>query len=432
MNNAIFNDDAERAVIGAIIMSGETAMENCIEYGVNLDWFYSKPNRLIFDVLLGLEKIDQMLFQMEAKRQNLIEAIGGYEYIETCCDAAPVNSLLPKYVDALRVAYKLRKVSNSAHNATLQAQDGVNPDTIIAELSNELTSLSATSSEKTTADAMDDNVTVLNNAYEGITSGLELPWPKLTMVTGGAQLASVIPLVGRDGKGKSGALAQMLDHWCGIGVPTLAFSLEDVKRRVLLRMGGNRMGYSARTIETGRKIFMGRWERICEAERSDLINRLNAYKEFLDKAPFWIHDEPHTVEQICSRIRHYKRTKGIKAVSIDGFKDIIFTQGKTTNDAQNHISQRLCSVAKECEVAIIVVSHIRKTDDNAPICKQDITGASSQFQGARQVFIFQDAGIDGVDGQSTFGLDCAKSNFTGGGMVKLRRDESILTYTEIS
>jgi hypothetical protein len=154
------------------------------------------------------------------------------------------------------------------------------------------------------------------------------------------------------------------------------------------------------------------------------------YKAFIDAAPIWIFDEPHTVEQICDRIRHYKRTRKIEAVTIDGFKDIIFTRGKTTNEAQSHISQRLCAIAKECEVAIIVVSHIRKTDDNAPISKQDITGASAQFQGARQVFIFQDAGIDGIDGNETFLLDCCKSNFTSGAEVRLRRDPLILTYTE--
>jgi hypothetical protein len=154
------------------------------------------------------------------------------------------------------------------------------------------------------------------------------------------------------------------------------------------------------------------------------------YKDFIGKAPVWVHDETHTVEQICDRIRHYKRTRKIKAVTIDGFKDIIFTKGKTTNEAQNHISQRLCSVAKECAVAILVVSHIRKTDDNAPISKQDITGASSQFQGARQVFIFQDAGIDRVDGEKKFLIDCCKSNFTQGAEILIERDENVFTYTE--
>jgi len=54
-----------------------------------------------------------------------------------------------------------------------------------------------------------------------------------------------------------------------------------------------------------------------------------------------------------------------------------------------------------------------------------------QFQGARQVLIFQDAGVDGVDGENTFALSCCKSNFGGGGSIVLRRDETVLSYSEI-
>jgi len=318
-----------------------------------------------------------------------------------------------------------------ASTAAAKASEGQEPDQIISDLSADITGITATSNGQTTGEAMDDNITVLENAFNGVTSGLPLPWPRLTSITGGAQIGAVIPLVGRDGKGKSGAVAQILDFWAGERIPTLVFSLEDVKRRVLLRMGGNRERYSARTVETGKTMFYGQVCQITAHERNTLRDKMLDYKAFIEAAPLWIHDEPHNVEQICDRIRHYKRTRGIRAVTIDGFKDIIFTKGKTTNEAQNHISQRLCSIAKECEVSLIVVSHIRKTDDSAPISKQDITGASAQFQGARQVFIFQDAGIDGIDGNETFLMDCCKSNFTSGAEVKLRRDANILTYTEI-
>ena len=47
-----------------------------------------------------------------------------------------------------------------------------------------------------------DNIQVLDNAYNGIVSGVPMPWPRFSNATGGLQRGSVIPWVGRDGKGR--------------------------------------------------------------------------------------------------------------------------------------------------------------------------------------------------------------------------------------
>lgn len=425
-----YDDKAEKAVIGSIIIDHLRVMGICTERGLTADWFQKQAHRLVYMHLYGMKDVDLTLLGNSLKASGELELAGGYAALEEFVDSTPTSAHAEYYIEILETNYRLKMIALYATEAAQRASAGLEASEIISDLSANITSITASPDGQTTADAMDDNITVLENAFNGITSGLPLPWEGLTSITGGAQIGAVIPLVGRDGKGKSGALAQILDYWAGINVPTLVFSLEDVKRRVLLRMGGNRERYSARTVETGKTLFYGRPAQITEYDRDTLRGKMLNYKAFIEAAPVWIFDEPHTVEQICDRIRHYKRTRNIKAVTIDGFKDIIFTRGKTTNEAQSHISQRLCAIAKECEVAIIVVSHIRKTDDNAPISKQDITGASAQFQGARQVFIFQDAGIDGIDGNETFLLDCCKSNFTSGAEVRLRRDPLILTYTE--
>lgn len=425
-----YNEKAEKAVIGSIIMDCERVMGICTERRVNPLWFQKPAHRVIFSALTTMPTVDTALLGEALQKSGDFDVAGGWTGIEEIIDATPTSYHAEHYIEILEKNYRLRMLDSFAVEASSRARNGSEPDDIISDLSSKITELTAHSEAKTPSDSMSDNLVILDNAYNGKTSGIALPWERLTQMTGGCQIGAVIPFVGRDGKGKSGAVAQIMDFWIGNYVPTLCFSLEDVKRRVILRMGGNREKYSARTVETGYISKWGQLYRITEAEKSELEEKIRRYMIFLDSVPFWIHDEPHNVEQICDRIRHYKRTRNVKAVTIDGFKDIVFTKGKTTNEAQTHISQRLCAIARECDVAILVVSHIRKTDDNAPIAKQDIIGASSQFQGARQVIIFQDAGIEGIDGDRTFCIDCTKSNFTRGAEIIVERDDNVLTYTE--
>jgi replicative DNA helicase len=279
---------------------------------------------------------------------------------------------------------------------------------------------------------MQDNLQVLDNAFNGIVSGLPLPWKKFSDNVSGLQRASVIPFVGRDGKGKSGALCQMLDFWAGEEIPAISFSMEDVARRTVLRMAGCRKWFSARSVESGKTLDMnGRWQTMVGHEKDKLERQLSSYGEWLQKRPFWIDDNKYTVEELCAKIRHYHRVHGIQVATIDGFKDIVHSKGDNDTACEKHIAQELFKVAKDLNIAIPVVSHITKIDDGIPIRKENIKGSGTQFQGARQVFIFQDAGIPEIIDEHHFILACTKNNYGSGGSAVLRRDVNVLKYQEL-
>ncbi|MBC8419044.1 MAG: hypothetical protein H8E10_10665 [Desulfobacterales bacterium] len=428
------SEEAEISVIGSIIIDPQKVLNLCADNEITANSFFIPAHRHLFLAVQVMEResrpIDLVTVGHYLTEEGQIHSVGGWEYLEKLVEETPTAAHAEYYIGIVKEKELLRAVIHVASEAIDKCSESEAKD-VVASLSENLTQIVSHKEEKSTADCMDDNIHVLDNAYNGIVSGIPLPWDRFSNSTSGLQRGSVIPFVGRDGKGKSGALAQCLDFWAGERIPTLAISLEDVKRRTLLRMAGCREWFSARSAETGRVLLNGRYEKICQHEWSELRKKMFAYKEFIDEAPFWIMDNPMNIEEICYWIKHYRRVHGVQIVTIDGFKDIIFTEGKSRTEKEAHVAKLLQAVAKETDVAMPVVSHINKIHEDVPITKIDVTGAGEQMKGARQVIIFQDAGLPEIVDEHHFVLSMTKSNFGGGGYTVLRRDEGVLHYTEV-
>jgi hypothetical protein len=169
-----------------------------------------------------------------------------------------------------------------------------------------------------------------------------------------------------------------------------------------------------------------------EYEFQQMKKKLNSYQRFLEDKPFYFEEGSFTAEEIVAKIRHHHRVHGVEVVTIDGFKDIEFSKGKGDTECEKHVAKLLAGVVKELNIAGMVVSHINKIDDDVPITKEKITGSSAQYKGARQVLIFQDAGLAQVAEDDRFIISATKANFAYGGSVLLERDDTVLSYKEIS
>ena len=428
------SEEAERGVLGSCLIEDERCLDLCIDAGAVAGWFYIPAHRLLFEILCTMQtegqKVDLLTVGEHLKQIGRLEQTGGYGFLEGLIDSTPTTAHCKYYLEIVEKEWKRRellRVLAEGSDAVMRDE----PDDVLASLSGELTRIAVSKDEQCPSEIMLENAVVLKNACAGITSGLPLPWERFTMNTGGLQRASVVPLIGRDGKGKSIMLAQTVDFWLGRDIPTLSFSFEDVGRRFLLRMGACREWYSAIGVETGRMLMQAGWQEMVDFEKDKHLQKIDSYSDWLKDAPFVMYDRRMTVEQICSKIRHHVRTDKIEAVTIDGFKDIIRTKGDGETGREKYVASELQGVAKDTGVCILTVSHVHDVPDGIPLSKRNIMGSKVQHQGARQVLIFQDSGVDGADGVNTFVLDATKSNFGRGGEVLLRRDESVPHYEEV-
>ena len=441
----IFNEEAERAILGSCLIGlGSTKdlpVDIALDKGCSKDWFYKPRHKHLWDVLLSMhttgEAVDLLTVGNRLKSDGRLDFMGGYEFLEKLVDSVVSVQHLTYYLEMADLKQKQRRIYEIASSGVdMAGSEDADPEQIVAKLSLELTKLLSKDESKTTDELMDDNLTVVHNAVNGVVSGVELPWKLFSENIGGLQKGSMTPIVGRDGKGKSGAVDQMFDHWAGRNIPALGFFLEDDPRRALLRMAGCREWFSARDYEGGRSSTKGPRTTMIEYEHDKAKIKLNNYREWIRDKPFYYAEKGVnglTAEMIVAKIRHHHRVNNIEVVIIDGFKDIDFSypqKGDTENE--KHIAKLLAGVVKDLNIAGGVVSHINKIDDDIAITKEKITGSSAQYKGARQVLIFQDSGIAQIADENMFMLSATKANFAHGGSVLLRRDEVVLHYTEVS
>ena len=432
MNN-LSNIEAEQGVLGSCLIGNmggggkdSSPIDKAIDAGCNSSWFNLAKHKMVWQAMVDMH--------VEGKTVDLV-TVGSktkdYEVLNDLVDNTPSSTRVEAYLGIARKASRLRELRDIAE--VMQdgvARDGASVKDIIAEASHGLTELMHNKNQRSLREMMEDNITVMDNAVNGIVSGVPLPWKNFSDRISGIQKGSGCLLIGRDGKGKSGCIAQMLDFWAGEGIPTLAFSMEDVGRRTLLRMAGCREWLSAMSIEKGKSKVGERWTQLASYQQQEVRGKLNRYIDWIENKPFWMLEDKMTVEEVCAKIRHHHRVHGIQAVTIDGFKDITHSKGKSDTECEKHIAGALYETAKDCNIAMVIVTHINKIDEGVPITKANLTGSGAQNKGARQALIFQDAGLPQIIDEHTFVLSCTKNNYGAGGSVVLKRDEHVFSYSE--
>ena len=439
MNNKIINTEAERGILGSILVGDMAArvgeikpIDRCIDAGVTGEWFSLATHRATWTAMTNLHTNGKPIDTITIGKET-----GSYDILYDLMDNTPTASNLPAYLDIAEGVYKRRRVQGLAQEAqdAVMAEDADVPS-IIARLGDGFDAITSNRDRTTMRQHMMNNIKVLWNAMNGETSGLPLPWPKFSERTGGVQTQAVTPLVGRDGKGKSGASAQIADFWAGQDIPVLFISLEDDPRRTLLRMAGCRKWFSAREWEQASVYFEGKQTKFNKGQAQSLERKLLEYTDWLDTKRVEVIDGDFTGEDVRTEMKAFRRRHGIKddekiGVFVDGFKDLTFSLGDNTTSKESHTSKQLQKGAKESNAALIPVSHILKIPDDVPICKEHIKGSGTQFQGARGCLIFQDAGVTGSEGEDDFVLSSTKANYARGGSTRLKRDVDVLKYQEV-
>ena len=435
----IINEEAERGVLGSCLidsmMSGAgdvLAIDTSLDAGCDESWFSLAKHKLLWQAMVEMH-VDGKVVDMVTVGSKTKD----YDLLNDLVDNTPSSTRVRSYLDIAEKCAKLRSLRDIAERIVDSIHmDGADIEQVTAEAAEAIDSITSTRDRISLREHMMNNIKVLKDAMAGKSSGLPLPWQKFSDKTGGVQSKSVCPLVGRDGKGKSGAAAQITDYWAGLNIPVLYISLEDDPRRTLLRMAGCRKWFSAREWEQASSYIEGRRVMLCDSEAELLEKKLLEYTDWLETKRCEVIDGDFTGEQVFQEIRAFRRRQGVKddeviGVFVDGFKDLIPSRGDGTTAEESHTAKQLQRAAKRCNAAILPVSHILKIDDGVLIKKENIKGSGTQFQGARQVLIFQDAGCAEIGDDDFFMLSATKANFASGGSTILRRDAHVLKYQEM-
>ena len=110
--------EAEKGVLGSILLDASRVMDLCIGEGLVAESFYFDAHRRMFDEFVGMQRagtaIDLLTTVEHLRRAGRLDALGGSVFLEGLVDATPTAAHAEYYIDIVRQKHLLRAVIDCA------------------------------------------------------------------------------------------------------------------------------------------------------------------------------------------------------------------------------------------------------------------------------------------------------------------------------
>jgi len=129
------SEKAERALIGAVLL-GDECFRTCPEDMADLFWEprYAAIWRVLVDLGVHAKPLDLILVSDELKRRNLLNLVGGQEFLVELAESCPENPQPDVYVYLIRRDAALRRLIHMSGELVHGAFDGELPPKVVEEM----------------------------------------------------------------------------------------------------------------------------------------------------------------------------------------------------------------------------------------------------------------------------------------------------------
>ena len=358
------NPEAEQAVIGSMFLE-KNALQKACEV-LNPESFYFNNNAKIFGTIkeMGEKKvpIDLTTVTTELKNKNILNEVGGVEYLTEILDSVATAANIDQYVKSVEESALLRKLIEVSTNITTTAYNSdksVNETIDDAERKILSVVKNRRSSEfRTIKDVLiqtQRNLEILAQSKSDVT-GIATGWYDIDKLTTGLHGSQLIIIAARPAMGKTAfALNLATNVALNSGKPVALFNLEMGAEQLANRMLSSLGQVEGNKIATG-KLLNDDWKRINEA-----ISQLSEAKLYMDDTPGL------TIGEIRSKCRRLASSdEGLGLVVIDYLQLITSSTNYGTNRQQevSDISRSLKTMALELNVPVIALAQLSRAVDS--------------------------------------------------------------------
>jgi replicative DNA helicase len=361
------DQDAERAVLGCVILSQECLGE-CVErLKSGPETFYDLRNRVVFSAMVELKDegrtVDSITLHGRLKDRNKLGDAGQTAYVSSLGDAVHSAASLSYYLDIVLEKFALRKLVQTCTSIVGRAMDCRDAiGTTLSESHRDVKTVLddyegsfGAAPKDSKQEAMQTVIAEWQwafenpNQYSGIPSGLL----DVDALTRGWQKRNLIVIGGRPSHGKSSLLFQCAEHAAlNLRIPTLVVSLESATKEVLGRMAAGRAKASLHRLRAGR------------VTNEEIFNLTTQMGE-IAKAPLWVVDRSGlTIGQVQREARAYVRDFGVKLIIVDYLQKIRadFRHEKKTYEI-GEAAEGLKAMAKELDVPVVAAAQLNREPD---------------------------------------------------------------------
>ncbi|TNF50106.1 replicative DNA helicase [bacterium] len=352
------NLEAERAVLGAILMDNETVYT--VMEIIEPSAFYQPSHRLIFSTMLDLsergEPIDIVTLTDRLRSAGSLDKAGGPDYIPTLADKVPTSAGVANYAKIVKEKATLRNLIETSSEIVQDCFDAPGDvDQLLDEAERRIFAISEErirSGFLSMKEIVKSSFKTIESLYEkkehitGVPSG----FADIDELTSGFQSSDLIIIAGRPSMGKTAFCLNVAQYASMQKQLTVAvFSLEMAKEQLVMRMLCSEARIDAHRLRSG---FLGQtdWPKLSTAAGR------------LADAAIYIDDTPALSSmEMRAKTRRLKADKGLDLVIVD-YLQLMSSRSRSDSREQeiSEISRSLKALAKELGVPVVALSQLNR------------------------------------------------------------------------
>jgi replicative DNA helicase len=353
------NLDAERSVLGALLLHGSEEVIGEVSQALQADDFFLAPHRLIFRAILAtfdrVAHSDPITVAEELERLGSLAEVGGRDrlldlaggvlspagvlyHAEIVREKSMQRRLLETCLDIARCAYE---------NATGTAD-------LIDEAERRIFEIARTGGEAQTKKIGDvmmgvlERIDALRGRNQRVT-GIATRYEDLDDYTSGLQPGELVVVAARPSMGKTSLALNLAERVASQGLGTAFFSLEMSSQQVIQNMLCARSQIDSMALRRGRVT-------------EDQYRRVHEEAARLYDAPLFIDDSPGlTITSLRAKCRRLKSKHDIKLVVVDYLQ--LMTAGGRVESRQQEIaviSRAMKGLARELSIPVVALAQLNR------------------------------------------------------------------------
>jgi replicative DNA helicase len=324
---------------------------------IDREAFFQADHQILFDVVVRLYEqnrpIDAVIVKDELLKRQLLDEIGGMEYLAQIISSVPSAAHGAHYAGIVREKALLRQLI-AASNDILR--DAYAPHEAAELVLDKAEKRIFDIAEKKVGGSMTPLETVLHEVFEMIENrgqrGVETGFFELDDMMNGLQNGEMIILAARPSMGKTAMAMNIIEHVAADSLlPCAVFSLEMSKQQLAQRMLCSRGQIDAHKLRKGM------------LQAHEYAHLANVVGE-LAKAPIWVDDSPGlTPLDLRAKARRLKMQHDVKVLMLD-YMQLMDNPGPESRQQQiSEISRGIKSVARELSIPVIALSQLNRASE---------------------------------------------------------------------
>ena len=363
------NDDAERAVLGAILLS-TTAFSEVTEV-LRKEDFYKAGHQVIFDAILAFHQenssqtIDLITITEFLRSKDLLDRCGGMAYVVSLTSDVPTTTNAAYYariVRALSLRRAMLDLSGEIRDKVFDESQEI--ASLVDETERKMSELQASSgsfADKYQESSILVNKTVdrlMDRAKNGNKDGVKTGFTQIDDMTGGFQPSEFIVIGARPSVGKTAfAISMAIDIAIHRKIPTGFFSAEMTSMAIMERILSAEAKVDSKRIRTA----------ILRSQ--DMLSIVDAASRIYE-GKLYIQDTPNIkLLDLRSQARRMKRERDIRILFIDyiGLINPEANPNVPRHEQVAEISRSLKALSRELQIPIVALSQVsRDTEGKEP------------------------------------------------------------------